>query len=148
MGCGRLISITQSIAPHPSTNGVRPKGQDNVECMSTLPRADRRETARKARETTIIGFETVVDPEGKLSGGDRRRLAVKAYRAHMAKLASKSGRVRRQLRRERELAAEAEALASARSSCGHVWPDVLDVDSACIYCELTYGEYELPEAAS
>jgi hypothetical protein len=112
------------------------------------PRADRREVARKARETTIVGFENQVDPDGRLSGGDRRRLAVKAYRAHMAKLASKSGRVRRRLRRDRELAAEAEALAEARSACAHVWPDVLDVDSMCIYCELPYGEYELPEAAS
>lgn len=119
-----------------------------VAIADPVPRSDRREIARKARETTLVGFEQQIDPDGKLSGGDRRRLAVKAYRAHMAKLASKSGRVRRQLRRDRELAAEAEALVEARSKCGHVWPDVLDVDSACIYCDLPYGEYEQPRSGS
>jgi hypothetical protein len=105
------------------------------------PRADRRDVARKARETTLAGFEKEIDPEGLLAPAERRGLAVRAYRDHMARLASKSGRVRRELRRRRELAAEAEALAKARETCGHVWPDVLDVNSTCIYCELPYGEW-------
>lgn len=112
----------------------------NIATACTSPRADRRIVARKARETTISGFERQVDPDGLLAPAVRRKLGEAAYRVHMSRLATKSGRIRRGNRRARELAAEAEALLQARSRCAHTWPDDADVDPACIYCDLRRGE--------
>lgn len=140
-----LVAVSLRAAPRdPRKWGSTRKGMSQMECAL----ADRREVARKAQETTLRGFEEQVDPDGKLSPAERRSLALDAYREHMSKLATKSGRARRARRREREVAQEAEALSRAQQLCGHVWPDVLDVDSTCIYCELAYGAWELPGGAA
>lgn len=51
---------------------------------------DARETTRKARQTFLKSFETLVDPDGVLAPDERARRAESAHRAHMASLALKS----------------------------------------------------------
>jgi hypothetical protein len=57
-------------------------------------RRDPRETTAKARATFLARFEAAVDPEGVLPEPERRRRAEHARKAHMARLALKSARMR------------------------------------------------------
>jgi hypothetical protein len=53
------------------------------------------DTAQRARAAFLRRFEIEVDPEGLLSPGERQERAQAALRAHMARLALKSAKVRR-----------------------------------------------------
>jgi len=56
---------------------------------------DPAQTTSKARETFLASFEAQVDPEGSLTPEERRRRAMHARKAHFARLALISARVRR-----------------------------------------------------
>lgn len=58
-------------------------------------RHDTRDLTAKARQTFLDTFEQQVDPEGTLPESERRRRAEAARRAHMARLAYESVKVRR-----------------------------------------------------
>jgi hypothetical protein len=55
---------------------------------------DSKELTKAARAASDARFERAVDPEGKLDPVERRRRAVHARRAYMAKLALKSAQAR------------------------------------------------------
>ena len=63
---------------------------------------DPRETTANARAAFLKRFEREVDPDGTLSVDERRRRAVSACKAHMARLALASARARRQAADEAE----------------------------------------------
>ncbi len=56
---------------------------------------DARETTAAARAAALARFEREVDPDGKLLPAERARRAGFARKAHFARLALKSARVRR-----------------------------------------------------
>ena len=55
---------------------------------------DARETTAAARAAALARFEREVDPDGKLVPAERARRAVFARKAHFARLALRSARVR------------------------------------------------------
>ena len=59
-------------------------------------RHSREELTRAARDGFLARFEREVDPDGILAEQERKRRAVAARNAHMARLALKSAIVRRQ----------------------------------------------------
>jgi hypothetical protein len=58
-------------------------------------RHDGREVTANARKAFVERFERQVDPDGVLPVAERQRRAEHAMRAHMARLALRSARVRR-----------------------------------------------------
>lgn len=61
--------------------------------------ADRAERTRPGREAFLRRFEDEVDPERKLSEGERLRRAEQARKAHFVRLAFSSSRARQKGRR-------------------------------------------------
>jgi hypothetical protein len=66
----------------------------SIGAFVTHSRHDARETTRAARAAFLARFERLVDPDGVLPEGERRRRAESARRAHFARLALKSARSR------------------------------------------------------
>jgi hypothetical protein len=56
---------------------------------------DPRQTTAKARASFLARFEQQVDPDGVLPAAERQRRALAARKAHFARLALGSARVRR-----------------------------------------------------
>jgi hypothetical protein len=65
---------------------------------------DPTEQAKKAQAGLLAKFEREVDPEGKLPPAERTRRAEQARRSHMAVLALKSSKARRQRAQAKEAA--------------------------------------------
>jgi hypothetical protein len=60
---------------------------------------DSREVTAKAREAFLSRFERQVDPDGRLPEWERKRRAQHAMRAHMAGLALRSSKARKERRK-------------------------------------------------
>lgn len=106
---------------------------------SQSDRLDQTEAARRA--WNVEHFENLVDPHRELSPEERARRAANARKAHMAGLALKSARVRRERRRaelEREALADVEAM---QEICPHTWPDETGPDAECPDCGLAYIDW-------
>jgi hypothetical protein len=72
---------------------------------------DPRQTTAKARQTFLARFEAEVDPEGILSPVERLRRAEQARKAHFARMALHSAKVRRE---KKEAAKRAEHARNAK----------------------------------
>jgi hypothetical protein len=84
-------------------------------------RHDARQTTAAARAQFLARFEQQVDPKGALPTEEGRRRAAHARRAHMARLAIRSGQVRKYA--TRSVTSSTERVARRSSNAGSIGTD-------------------------
>lgn len=102
--------------------------------------ADRAAATAPAREALSAKFETIVDPDGRLSPEERARRGASLRRAHMTRLALRSAQNRRAAATVRKAVADSRRVARELARAASELDRLADDDGSALAADGGVGE--------